>query len=153
MSAPSPSSRLKPSCSCGVVITRMSRMPESINVVSGCRREPDPPARMIPFSLAKAEPLAIVSPRLHLLAPVAVLEVPACGGRESLLERARRRPPEFAADLRRLDRIAHAVDHLEVGPLVAAADVVFLTSPSLGQHQQHAGAVILDVQPVADVAA
>ena len=33
--APSPSSRRKPSCSCGVVMTRMSRMPASISVDSG----------------------------------------------------------------------------------------------------------------------
>ena len=52
-----------------------------------------------------------------------------------------------------LDRVTEPVDDLEVGPLVAAADIVFFARTPLVEHQQQTRAVILDVQPVADVRA
>ena len=98
------------------------------------------------------------------------------------VERVARRPSELAADLRRVDRVAPIVaraigherlqsgmrrilrpqlvervadpiDDLEVGALVAAADIVLSAGDAVRQHEQQTGAVILDVQPVADVAA
>src|SRR2546422_7577322 len=163
--------------------------------VSGCNRDPEPPARMMPFSTVtesnrqkrnhedtktrrrkndsllrdfvsswpkasgsplsfpQTEPAAIVATRLHLLAPVAMLEVPAHGLSQAALERVARRPSELAANLRRVDRvpaivagtigherlqpaaafslglqlvddIADAIDDVEVRSFVAAADII-----------------------------
>jgi hypothetical protein len=44
-----------------------------------------------------------------LLAPVAVLEIPADRHFQALLERPLRLPAEFAADLRRVDRVTSIV--------------------------------------------
>src|SRR5262250_443957 len=107
--------------------------------VSGWSRDPDPPARTMPFSVdmvsrhegtttrsekktelrafvsswqvqsSQPEPLPIVAPRLHVFAPLEVLEVPLRGLREAVLERVARRPPELTADLRRVDRVPSIV--------------------------------------------
>src|SRR3954467_8550186 len=110
------------------------------------------------ISLVQAQTLAIVAPGLHALAPVEMIEVPANGLAQARLELAARGTPELPADLRRVDRIAaivpgtirherlqtpiarlirpelvehvaEPVDDLDVRPLVAAADVVFLAGP------------------------
>src|SRR6476659_954238 len=52
-----------------------------------------------------------------------------------------------------LERVADAIDDFEVGPLVAAADVVFLAHSSLPEHQQDACTMIVDMEPVAHVRA
>src|SRR5260221_1587259 len=49
---------------------------------SSCLRE----STSRPRSSAETEPLSIVSSRLHLLAPVAMLDVPAHGAREAILD-------------------------------------------------------------------
>src|SRR5881296_592973 len=99
--------------------------------VSGCNRDPEPPARMMPFSTVtesnrqkrnhdsllrdfvsswpkasgsplpspQTEPAAIVATRLNLLAPLAMLEVPAHRVAHAALERVARRPSELAANL------------------------------------------------------
>src|ERR1700757_2794489 len=51
----------------------------------------------------------VVAAGLHLFAPVAMLHVPARRRGEAVLERVARRPPELAADLRRVDRVAPVV--------------------------------------------
>src|SRR5262245_6271729 len=201
--------------------------------VNGWSREPEPPARMMPFSMApiqnlraasrraglqagqsaaraalkgcatvvskfrafvashlsKSEPVSVVAARLYLLAPVAVLEIPLRGACKAVLERVSRRPPELATDLRRVDRVAPIVsravghegfqiaipaavecrvrarrsqlledvacpiDNLQIGPLVAVADIILFARTPLRQHLHDPGAEILDVQPVAHVAA
>src|SRR4030095_11689700 len=62
-----------------------------------------------PIPSAEAQALPLVASGLHLLAPVAVLEVPARGRRDPGLERVARRPPELAADPGRVDRVAPIV--------------------------------------------
>src|SRR6266849_6776138 len=65
---------------------------------------------MIPFiSALQAETLAIVSSRLHLLAPVPVIEVPLHGREQSVIEAVLRLPSELAADFRRVDRVPSIV--------------------------------------------
>src|SRR5262249_11413120 len=101
---------------------------------------------------------AIVPPRLHLLAPVAMFEVPEDSVAESALERMTRRPSELAANLGGVDRVApivartirherlqapaafllrlhlveevaDAIDDLDVVPFVAAADIILFARP------------------------
>ena len=52
----------------------------------------------------------------------------------------------------RLERVADAIDDLHVGPFVAAADIVALARAPLLEHEQNSGAMVVHVQPVADVA-
>src|SRR4029077_10778997 len=107
-------------------------------------RPPPPPA---------PQPLSIVSSRLHLLAPVPMVEIPLHRVAKAVLEWTRGRPPELPPDFRRVDRItaivagacgderlqraraprggpqrvdrvADAIHDLEIRPLVAGADVV-----------------------------
>src|SRR5262249_45753523 len=145
-----------------------------------------------PPSPAETQPLAAILPRLHGGAPVAVIEVPAHGEPESLLEVVLGAPAQLLPDARRVDRVApvvaravldeglaarvagqapraeggvlrrgplavenlaEPVHHLEVRPLVAAADVVLPARLSLPEREEDAAAVVLDVEPVADVAA
>src|SRR6478752_1093797 len=81
--------------------------------VSGCSRDPLPPARMIPFSIPfsspEPQPLAVVCPCLHLLAPVAVVEIPSHRFAQPRLEGPLGGPFELAADFRRVDRVASIV--------------------------------------------
>src|SRR5712692_1138721 len=144
---------------------------------------------MIPFiSALQAETLAIVLPRLHLLAPAPMIEVPLHCREQSVVEAVPRLPSELAADFRRvdgvpaivpwpiaherlecpiawrpprrglqgrvgrgrtnaLDRVTEPIDDREIGPLVAAADIVLFAGAALVEHQQQTRAVILDVQP------
>src|SRR5471032_1689686 len=60
-------------------------------------------------ALSQAESCAVVAAGLDLLAPVAVLDVPARGGGDAVLERVARRPSELAPDLARVDRVAAVV--------------------------------------------
>src|SRR5689334_14662927 len=105
--------------------------------------------------LRVTETLAIVTASLNLLAPAAVIDIPADRLAQSGFERVSRPPRELACDLRRVDRVApivartirherlepaartggrlqvvddvaNRVDDLEVRPFVAAADVVLL---------------------------
>src|SRR5437016_2612881 len=89
-------------------------------LVRGWSREPAPPARMIPFSIADcrlqiadskvhAQALPIILFLLNLLAPVAVVEIPLHGLPKAGLEGVARRPPELGANLRRVDRVAPVV--------------------------------------------
>ena len=136
------------------------------------------------------EPLAVVAARLDVLAPVAVLEVPAHGRAQAVLERVARRPAELAADLRRVDRVAAIVagpighERLELA-IARRRRAPGSTPPGAAPRARRRcdrrsrgscarcrrrcctsrparpcsstsrmpGAVILDVQPVADVAA
>ena len=107
--------------------------------------------------------------------PVTVLEVPLDGLLDAVLELRLRLPAELCVDLRRVDGVAAVValavgdvldevfglaelledglDHVDVGALIVAADVVDLADASLLQDQVDGMAVILDVEPVADVLA
>src|SRR5262245_53321117 len=111
-----------------------------------------------------------------------MLQIPADRVAQAGLERGTRRPAERALGSRSVDRVAaivtgtigderlepvmadrsrlqlvedvaDAVDDLAIGPFVVAADVVFLASPPVLQHLQDAGAMVLDMQPVAHVSA
>src|SRR5262245_14079473 len=153
--------------------------------VSGCRREPVPPARMMPFSMSRfvqPKTLTIVPTGLHGLTPVTMLEIPACGFEQSVFERVTGLPSEVAANLGGVDRVppvvpgtirherlegavpaglrtqpiergADAVDDLKIRAFVPAADVVLLADAAFVKHEQQAGTVIVDMQPVADVSA
>src|SRR5262245_8000449 len=50
-----------------------------------------------------------------------------------------------------LEDVTQPLDNLEVGPLVATADIVLFAGSALLQYEQQAVAVILDMQPVPDV--
>src|SRR5262252_5279792 len=111
-----------------------------------------------------------------------MLEIPARRVEQTFFEGVARLPAELAANPGRVDRVppvvsrpirnerlegavvaasgaqpfergADAVDDLEVRSLVAAADIVLFADAPLLQHEQQTRAVIVDVQPVADVAA
>src|SRR5262245_63843154 len=79
--------------------------------VSGCRRDPDPPARTIPFNISQAQTqaFAIVAARLDLFAPVAMLEIPADSLAQAGFEGVPRRPSQLTLDFRRVDRVAAIV--------------------------------------------
>lgn len=107
--------------------------------------------------------------------PVAVLEVPLDRLLDAVLEFRLRLPAELRVDLRRVDGVAAVValavgdvldevfglaelledglDDVDVGALIVAADVVDLADAALLQDQVDGMAVILDVEPVADVLA
>ena len=107
--------------------------------------------------------------------PVAVLEVPLDGLLDAVLELRLRLPTELRVDLRRVDGVAAVVslavsdvldevfgfaelledglDHVDVGALVVAADIVDLADASLLQDEVDGAAVVLDIEPVADVLA
>lgn len=107
--------------------------------------------------------------------PVAVLEVPLDGLLDAVLELRLRLPAEFRVYLRRVDGVAavmaltvgdvldeifrlaelleNGLDNIDVGALIVAADVVDLADAALLQDQVDGVAVILDVEPVADVLA
>src|SRR5213592_160274 len=119
------------------------------------------------FRRAEPETFAAVASRLNSLTPVAVFDVPPHSVTKPFLERVRRRPVQLAADLCRVDgipsivarpvwherlqpvmalcrwselveRIAHEIDHVDVGAFAATADVVFLAGAALLQHEQNA---------------
>ena len=112
--------------------------------------------------------------RLQRAPPPLVGAVPVDGGLERLVERALLRPPE-RGDLGDVDRVAavvaeavldvldrrlvlaeqreELVDEHPVGRLVAGADVVDLAGRALVEHEVDAGAVVVDVEPVALVEA
>src|SRR6185436_13429834 len=85
--------------------------------------EPDPPARIMPFSTttpsshentktrnsSEAESFSIVASRLYALAPIAMLDVPPHRVAQAVFERMPRRPAELAADFRGIDRVAPIV--------------------------------------------
>lgn len=107
--------------------------------------------------------------------PVAVLEVPFDRLLDAVLKFRLRFPAELRVDLRRVDGVAAVValavgdvldevfglaelledglDNVDVGALIVAADVVDLADAALLQDQVDGMAVILDVEPVADVLA
>ena len=74
---------------------------------------------------SRARVAAVVAAGLHLVAPVAMLQVPLRRSREAVLERVTRLPAELAADLRRVDRVspivARAIGHERLQLAVAAA--------------------------------
>src|SRR5256885_1821431 len=110
-----------------------------------------------------------------------MLEIPLHRFAQAVFECVRRCPSELAADLRRvdrvaaivagaigdellqpspalgagpqrIDRVADAIDNLQVRSLVAAADVVLLSEPAGSKYGQQSRAVVVHVQPVADMA-
>lgn len=107
--------------------------------------------------------------------PVAVLEVPLDGLLDAVLELRLRLPAELCVDLRRVDGVAAVValavgdvldevfglaelledglDDVDVGALIVTADVVDLANATLLQDQVDGMAVILDVEPVANILA
>ena len=107
--------------------------------------------------------------------PVTVLEVPLDGLLDAVLELRLRLPTELRVDLRRVDGVAAVValavgdvldevfglaelledglDDVDVGALIVAADVVDLADASLLQDEVDGTAVVLDIEPVADVLA
>src|SRR5262249_21257741 len=107
--------------------------------------------------------------------PLLVVEVPLHGLLEPFLEADRRPPAEFLLHFRAVDgvaavvagpvldvadqrpRLAHRVEQrvrqFEVVALAVAADVVDLADAPLAPHAVDAGAVVADVDPVADVEA
>ena len=107
--------------------------------------------------------------------PVTVLEVPLDRLLDAVLEFRLRLPAELRVDFRRVDGVAAVValavgdvldevfglaelledglDDVDVGALIVAADVVDLADAALLQDQVDGMAVILDVEPVADVLA
>ena len=110
-----------------------------------------------------------------MLPPILVLEIPFDRLLDAVLELRLRLPAEFRVDLRRVDSVAAVValavgdvldevfgfaelledglDDVDVGALIVAADVVDLADASLLQDEVDGAAVILDVEPVADVLA
>ena len=107
--------------------------------------------------------------------PVAVLEVPLDRLLDAVLEFRLRLPAKFRVNLRRVDGVTavmalavgdvldeafglaelfeDGLDDVDVGALIVAADVVDLADASLLQDQVDGMAVVLDVEPVADVLA
>lgn len=107
--------------------------------------------------------------------PVAVLEVPLDRLLDAVLEFRLRLPAELRVDLRRVDGVAAVValavgdvldevfglaelledglDDVDVGALIVTANVVDLANAALLQDQVDGMAVILDVEPVANILA
>src|SRR5512143_2231253 len=125
------------------------------------------------------------NPLLVLLArdggePLRVIQVPTDGAPHAAVETLRRRPAEFAADLRGVDRVAKVVagavpdeshqrfvvaarplfaedpadraHDVEVPALGVAADVVGLPGTPSGQNRADGGAMVADVEPIPYVA-
>src|SRR5262249_48594987 len=103
--------------------------------VTGKRRVPDPPARIMPFLLIASrsssrgrvvagDPVLVLAAR-NAREPVAVVEIPQNRLAHAGRERFRRRPVKLAADLRRVDRVAPIVtgtvrDERDLGSVVAS---------------------------------
>src|SRR6202521_2521115 len=109
------------------------------------------------------------------LPPAAVLAVPGDRRGERVLEAVARSPAELAGGLRRVDGVAavvpgavldvlderlglteqrqHALDDLDVAALAGGAEVVDLPRLALLERGEEPAAVVLDVDPVADVEA
>ena len=107
--------------------------------------------------------------------PALVFKIPLDGLLDAVLELRLRLPAELRVDLRRVDGVATVValavgdvldevfglaelledglDHVDVGALIVAADVVDLADASLLQDEVDGTAVVLDIEPVADVLA
>ena len=110
-----------------------------------------------------------------MLPPSLMLEVPLDGLLDAVLELRLRFPAEFRVDFRRVDSVTAVVafavgdvldevfglaelledglDDVDVGALIVAADVVDLADAALLQDQVDGMAVVLDIEPVADVLA
>src|SRR5580765_8018128 len=118
----------------------------------------------------ESQSLSVVPAGLNGVAPVAVRDIPFDGLEQAVVERARGCPAELPPDLRRVDRVspvvartigheglerairlarrlrqverrADAIDDLEVGALVSAADIVLPARLSFAQHEEQTGAV------------
>ena len=107
--------------------------------------------------------------------PALVFKIPLDGLLDAVLELRLRLPAELRVDLRRVDGVAAVValavgdvldevfglaelledglDDVDVGALIVAADVVDLADAALLQDEVDGAAVILDIEPVADVLA
>ena len=110
-----------------------------------------------------------------MLPPSLMLEVPLDRLFDAVLELRLRLPAKFRVDLRRVDGVAAVValavgdvldevfglaelledglDDVDVGALIVATDVVDLADAALLQDQVDGMAVVLDIEPVADVLA
>ena len=110
-----------------------------------------------------------------MLPPSLMLEIPLDRLLDAVLELRLRLPAEFRVDLRRVDGVAAIVafavgdvldevfglaelledglDDVDVGALIVATDIVDLADAALLQDQVDGMAVVLDVEPVADVLA
>ena len=111
----------------------------------------------------------------NMLPPILMSEIPSDGLLDAVLELRLRLPAELRVDLRRVDGVTAVValavgdvldevfglaelledglDDVDVGALIVAADVVDLADAALLQDQVDGMAVVLDVEPVADVLA
>lgn len=107
--------------------------------------------------------------------PVAVLKIPLNRLLDAVFELRLRLPAEFRVDFRRVDRVAAVValavrhvldevlalaeflqdrlDDIDVRALIVAADVVDLADAALLQNEVDGMAVVLDIEPVADILA
>src|SRR5690606_17877835 len=124
-------------------------------------------------------PVAIGA-RCHVADPVTIVEIPQDRGFETGAEIAFRLPAELACQLARVDgvtaimagpvgdkgdliairarvarpvaveQIAYGADHLEISPLRIAADRVGLARPATLDNGCERGAMIADIEPVAD---
>ena len=110
-----------------------------------------------------------------MLPPILMLKVPLDRLLDAILELRLRLPAEFRVDLRRVDGVAAVValavgdvldevfalaefledglDDIDIGALIVAADVVDLADTPLLQDQVDGMAVVLHIEPVADVLA
>ena len=110
-----------------------------------------------------------------MLPPILMIEVPLDCLLDAVLEFRLRLPAELCVDLRRVDGVAAVValavgdvldevfglaelledglDHVDVGALIVAADVVDLADAALLQDEVDGMAVVLHIEPVADVLA
>src|ERR1700730_15533175 len=115
--------------------------------------------------MSESQSLAIVAAGLDGVAPVTVRDIPFDGLAQAAIEGARRCPAELSPDLRRVNRVspvvagsigheglerairhprrlrlverlADAVDNLEIGALVPAADIVLPARLPFAQHEQ-----------------
>ncbi len=131
---------------------------------------------------AEPEPLARIDALAQRLPPPFIVEVPGHGAADAGGEVLAGAPAELVLELGGVDgvalvvarpvghegdqlapgprrgpqlveHVADGLDHLEVGALVAAADVVLLAEPARGQDGPQRAGVVLDVEPVADVVA
>src|SRR4051812_33840170 len=77
--------------------------------VTGSRRVPEPPARMMPFMRSspdgQAEALQLVLAARDVLAPLRVIQIPLDRAAQPALEALARRPAQLPLDLARIDRI------------------------------------------------
>src|SRR4051794_13986636 len=167
----------------GIFRSKFSRasVPSSYRLVRPRSSSAGGSSRNTPSTLSTQLPAVVLLVVVPVLAgadrgpPVLVVAVPVDGPGEAVLEAHPRLPAELRAELVRAERVAavvpgavrhvldqrlvaagqleDAVDHIDVLALVGAADVVRLARAAALQHRVDAAAEVLDIQPVAHLAA